>query len=294
MAGSGISVDTLKRLNLLLPDAEPRLPLIVDDPGRIIPIETSDGIHYMYENVVGHYFEAIQEKLLFGHIFDETTQELMFFERSHQLPEFEKTIVKAWLPNTLLNVRKYVGTGLKFFDGLDEFYIDSNNSVCHYNRHRHSVCPAEIRTLLFEKEWLFRYIGVQGEPFHSHSSKPVPIQNVIMSYKEAISAINRKKPARARGVGGAFQAPDLVFASAPIYKKNKKNATLLTEPGTSNTYYHAKQVKTKNGFRWKCSFNRNGCRAYAYVKASNDGSSKDEIEEVAFGGTHTGHKSGAD
>lgn len=57
-----------------------------------------------------------------------------------------------------------------------------------------------------------------------------------MTYKEAIAAINRPKPARARGIGGAFQAPELEFLITPKYK-TVKGTILLEEPGTTNTYY---------------------------------------------------------
>lgn len=207
-----LSTDTIDRLNSLLPGAEPRAPDPRQASTAIIKFDVSDGSHYMWDEVLAHFFEAVQEKLLFGHIFDEQTQELVFFERITALTEIETAVIRTYLPHTLLHVREYVGTGVKFFVNLDEFFIEFNHGVCKYNFENRPICPAKIRPLIFEGEFWFRYIGNAGEKFHTHSKSLVPVQNGTMTYKEAIKAIARPKEKRLRDVQtGHLLAPNVEF-----------------------------------------------------------------------------------
>lgn len=279
------SIGAINRLNNHLPDEQPRVLESKMASTGIIAIDVSDGRHYFWDEAFAHIFEAVQEKLLFGHAFDEKTNELVFFERITKMTEIENAVIRAYLPNTLEHVRKYVGTAVKFFIGLDEFFIEYNHGWCMYSAGEHSFCPAKIRPLIYEGEFLFRYIGNAGKPFHSHSKSLVPMQNKLMTREEAIAAIDAPKEIRLRDpVTGHLVAPEVEFKSKAEFIF-KRGAKLLSEPGTDYTYYDAQQSETANGRRWKCSRNRYGCRAFAYVNEIGG------IVMVAFGNTpHTGHK----
>lgn len=156
--GTGVSLDTLKRIKDLTPQYKPRYPVNPDDRIVVVNVKETAEKFYIWESNLGHEFEAIQEKLLFGCIFDESTQELVFFERPPKLSPLERAIVLEWLPNVVPGIRKYTGTGLKFFIGLDEYQVDYNQAECRYNANNY-ICEAKIRPLLFDKEWRFRYMG---------------------------------------------------------------------------------------------------------------------------------------
>lgn len=141
------SAETIKRVNDFLPNIIPRSEDSKSPQSAgIIQIDVSNGSHYMWHENFTHAFEAIQEKLLFGHIYDEKTRELVFFERITQLTEIEAAIIRAYVPNILLRIRKFIGCGIKFFIGLDDFFIDDNHGQCKYANIDRSFCEALIPT----------------------------------------------------------------------------------------------------------------------------------------------------
>lgn len=129
-------------------------------------MQTSEGVHDIWEDTLGHYAEAVQEKLLFGYIFDPNSQELVFFERKSNLTEIEQAVLRHWMSNPLNHIRMIanVANGLKFYDGLDKHYLDTNNAVCHYVS---SGCPGRLRPLLYNKQWIFRCVGEPNERMHN-------------------------------------------------------------------------------------------------------------------------------
>lgn len=116
--------------------------------------------------------------MLFGRIFNEDTQQLVFFERIPKLTPYERAIIKTWLPYVIDNVRMFPGLALRFFVHGEGFYTIFNNSICALSHGDIETCPASIRSILFEKQWLYRLNGKTGEKFHRSVKK-----NCLLHYK---------------------------------------------------------------------------------------------------------------
>lgn len=123
---------------------------------------------------------------------------------------------------------------------------------------------------------------------HIHNSKLIPVQNDFVTFEEAIAAIEAASGPSVRlrdAATGQLKANEVTFDQKAVFGTGNQGAKLLLQPGTSCTYYDAKNKETKNGYRWKCSQCKYGCKACAYVK---------EIGGKLMVGyaniEHTGHK----